>query len=163
LDWKKILLALVFLSVLFFSQLEKNKLNDLINANGRSSFFSRMMIWRSAEKMIEDSWFWGIGAGNFQEKYLAYQKHFPAYLEWAVPHPHSVFLAFWLYGGIFGLVGFLTLIYFWFSSILRSQKNPNLKMIGLGIMLYILFHGLVDTTYFKNDLAVIFWLLFTLL
>jgi len=25
-------------------------------------------------------------------------------------------------------------------------------------MIYILLHGLIDTTYFKNDLAVVFWL-----
>ena len=121
------------------------------------------MIWHSAEKILESNWFLGIGAGNFQKEYLAYQKYFPPYLEWAVPHPHNVYLAFWLYGGIFGLLGFLSLVYFWFYCLSKSQKNPNLKLIGLGIMGYILVHGLVDTTYFKNDLAVIFWLLFALL
>ena len=25
-----------------------------------------------------------------------YQKHFPPYLEWAVPQPHNLYLAFWL-------------------------------------------------------------------
>jgi O-antigen ligase len=163
LTWKKVLVSLLFLFVLFFSQLERDKLVDLIGANGRSSFSSRVMIWQSAKKMLEDNWFWGIGAGNFQESYLAYQKYFPAYLEWAVPHPHNVFLSFWLYGGIFGLAGFLALVYFWFLYVWRSEKKTNLKVIGLGIMIYILFHGLVDTTYLKNDLAVVFWLLFALL
>lgn len=36
-------------------------------------------------------------------------------------------------------------------------------MASLGIMFYFLLHGLVDTTYFKNDLAVIFWLNFMML
>lgn len=160
---KESLAALLLLAGLFFLQLDKNKFSDLINLSSHSSFSSRIMIWQSAEKILEDNRFWGIGAGNFQKNYLAYQKYFPAYLEWAVPHPHNVYLAFWLYGGFFGLAGFLALIYFWFSHISRSQKNASLKLIGLGIMGYILFHGLVDTTYFKNDLAVVFWLLFTLL
>jgi O-antigen ligase len=121
------------------------------------------MIWQSAEKVLENSWVWGIGAGNFQEKYLEYQKYFAPYLEWAVPHPHNLYLALWLYGGIFGLVGFLALVFFWFSALFRSQKNPSLRFIGLGIMLYVLLHGLVDTTYLKNDLAVLFWLLFALI
>lgn len=156
--------AVLFLfAILLLSQVEKNKFADLISGNGRSSISSRVMIWHSAEKILESNWFLGIGAGNFQKEYLAYQKYFPPYLEWAVPHPHNVYLAFWLYGGIFGLLGFLSLVYFWFYCLSKSQKNPNLKLIGLGIMGYILVHGLVDTTYFKNDLAVIFWLLFALL
>lgn len=162
-SWKNWLAVLLILVVLFFSQIGKNKLVDLVEFNNRSSLASRIMIWRSAEKMLENNALFGIGAGNFQTKYLEYQKYFPPYLEWTAPHPHNLYLAFWLYGGIFALAGFLALVYFWFSRILRSQKNSQLKLIGLGIMCYILFHGLVDTTYFKNDLAVVFWLLFVLL
>ncbi|MFZ2188476.1 MAG: O-antigen ligase family protein [Candidatus Moraniibacteriota bacterium] len=160
---KRWLVIWFLLAILFFSQVEKNKFADLVSGNSRSSLSSRVMIWRSAEKMLESNWLFGIGAGNFQEEYLAYQKYFPPYLEWAVPHPHNVYLAFWLYGGALGLLGFLSLVCFWFYYLFKSQKKPNLKLIGLGIMGYILLHGLVDTTYFKNDLAVIFWLLFTLL
>jgi O-antigen ligase len=163
LSWKKGLALLALMGILFFLQTDKSKLLDLVTRSSRSSFSSRIMIWQSAEKVLENSWVWGIGAGNFQEKYLEYQKHFSPYLEWAVPHPHNLYLALWLYGGIFGLVGFLALVFFWFSALFRSQKNPSLRFIGLGIMLYILLHGLVDTTYLKNDLAVLFWLLFALL
>jgi len=162
-DWKKSLVGAFLLFILFFSQIEKNKLTDLVGLHSRSSFSSRVMIWQSAEKILQDNWFWGIGMGNFQEKYLEYQRYFPPYLEWAVPHPHNLYLAFWLYGGVFGLAGFFALIGFWFRGIFQSQKNSQLKFIALGIMIYILLHGLVDTTYFKNDLAVVFWLLFVLL
>lgn len=163
LSWKKWLAALFLLIALIFSQLEKSKLTKLINFDSRSSLSSRVMIWQSAEKILESDWLIGIGAGNFQSKYLEDQKYFPPYLEWAVPHPHNLYLTFWLYGGIFSLLGFLALVYFWFSRVFRSQKNPRLKLLGLGIMCYILLHGLLDTTYFKNDLAVAFWLLFVLL
>lgn len=162
-SWKKSLVGLLLFLTLFFLQIGKNKFFDLATLNERSSYSSRVMIWQSAGKILKQNWIWGIGAGNFQTKYLEYQKYFPPYLEWAVPHPHNLYLAFWLYGGIFGLVGFLTLVYFWFLAIVRSQKNPELKFIALGIMFYVLLHGLVDTTYFKNDLAVMFWLLFVLL
>lgn len=163
LSGKKVLLCLFLLVAIFFSQRETVKFSDLVNLHSRSSFSSRIMIWQSAEKMLTQNWIFGIGAGNFQTKYLEDQKYFPPYLEWAVPHPHSLYLAFWLYGGLAGMVGFFGLIYFWFLAIFRSQKNSQLKLIGLGIMCYILFHGLVDTTYFKNDLAVVFWLLFTVI
>lgn len=162
-NWKKGLVGLLLLVVLFFLQTGKSKFSNLDTSNERSSYSSRVMIWRATGKMLETDWLWGIGAGNFQAKYLEKQKYFPPYLEWAVPHPHNLYLAWWLYGGAFGLFGFLTLVYCWFQAIFHSQKNPQLKLIGLGIMFYLLLHGLVDTTYFKNDLAVVFWLLFTLI
>lgn len=161
-DWKKISVSLFLLALLVFSQLEKSKFSDLLFFSDQSSFSSRTMIWRSAGKILNDNWFWGIGVGNFQTEYLEYQKYFPPYLEWAVPHPHNLYLAFWLFGGMLGFLGFFALACYWFLCFFKTQKNPHLKFIGLGIMLYILFHGLVDTPYFKNDLAVIFWLLFAL-
>jgi len=144
--------------VLIFLLKDTAKFQDLVNFNQRSSLASRIMIWQSAGKILSDNWLWGIGPGNFQDKYLEYQKYFPPYLEWAVPHPHNLYLAFWLYGGLLGLLGFLGLVYFWLKNIIFGLDNP-VKLIALGIMLYILIHGLVDTTIFKNDLAVIFWLL----
>lgn len=159
----KVFLAFLMIISLFFFQQGKAKFIDLLKDNLRSSSASRLMIWRSAEKILKENWFWGIGAGNFEKKYLEYQKYFSAYLEWAVPHPHNLYFAFWLYSGIFGFLGFIFLLIFWFMSISINQKNSELKLAGMGIMLYILFHGVVDTTYFKNDLAIIFWLLFSLI
>ncbi len=45
---------------------------------------------------------------------------------------------------------------------LRAMSE-QITYISLAIMLYILLHGLVDTTYFKNDLAVVFWMCFLVL
>ena len=118
------------------------------------------MIWRSAIRIISDNWIFGIGPGNFQEKYLEYQKYYPPYLEWAVPHPHNIFLTFWISGGGLALGGFLWLIFLYFQDILEIKKTDALRLVSLGWMLYFLLHGMVDTTYFKNDLAVLFWMAF---
>jgi O-antigen ligase len=155
-----ILSAIAFLVMLLIVQTNFTKINNLGVSDSRSSFSSRIMIWKSAEKMLEDSWILGIGPGNFQEKYLLYQKYFPPYLEWAAPHPHNLFLAFWLYGGILSFFGFLFLILFWIKDILSKKQKDDIFFIALGIMTYILVHGVVDTTYFKNDLAVVFWVNF---
>jgi O-antigen ligase len=151
-----IIVSLIFLVLVSF-QMQKNKSLNLLQANPRSSWSSRIMIWRAAGKILSDNWILGIGPGNFQDKYLKYQKHFPPYLEWAVPQPHNLFLAFWLGSGLLGIMGFLWLLSIWFRQFFQ-KKNSQLAWIGLGIILYILLHGLVDTTYFKNDLAIIFWL-----
>jgi O-antigen ligase len=159
----RFLAGLVFVATLIIIlQLKSAKLQDVINRNPRSSLASREMIWRSAGKMIQDNFVFGIGPGNFQAKYLEYQKFYPPYLEWAVPHPHNLFLAFWLNAGLIGLLAFLGLVIFWFFQAAKLQKTP-IVLAAMSVMLYILLHGLADTTYFKNDLAIIFWLNFLVL
>ncbi len=151
--------VLVILASFFVLELKAKKMEDFISLDSRSSFSSRVMIWKTAERLIKENIFWGIGPGNFQNKYLEYQKYYPAYLEWAVPHPHNIFLTFWLYSGLLGLIGFLFLLGMFFWEFFKKEKSAT-SFMALGIMLIILIHGLLDTTYFKNDLAVIFWLTF---
>ena len=164
-SFKKIVLSLAIFFLLLFSQIHDKKLNTFFDS--RSSSASRIMIWNSSKKILKDNFLFGIGPENFQNKYLAYQKYFPPYLEWAVPHPHNVFLAFWLSGGILSLAGFVWIIALFSKNIFSRLKHRktlaqkyllNAAYVSLGIIFYILLHGLVDTTIFKNDLAVVFWL-----
>ncbi len=150
-----ILLGIIL--VLFF-QKNSEKFISLLSLDERSSLASRVMIWRSAGKMIEDNWLWGIGPSNFQADYLEYQKYYPPYLEWAVPHPHSLYSAFWLYGGILGLIGFIILIFLAVTRLRLDKKKEIMSLVSFSIIIYFLIHGVFDTTYFKNDLAVVFWL-----
>lgn len=151
-------IGLMMVAILvIFLQFGTSKMNSLLQFNDRSSMSSRLMIWRSAGKMIADNLIVGIGPGNFQAKYLEYQLYYPPYLEWAVPQPHNIFLAFWLQAGILGLIGFVWMMFVWFRDIFR--KKDDASIICMAIMAGIIIHGLFDTTYFKNDLAVIFWLI----
>lgn len=159
-------ISLLVIFLLVMSQWNTTKFNSL-KSFSRSSLESRMIIWKSAGKILSDNPIWGIGPGNFQNKYLKYQKYFPPYLEWAVPQPHNLYLAFWLNAGISGLAGFLILIFNWLknlSNFIKKQKSGTIQIAAamLGIMLYILIHGLADTPYWKNDLALVFWITFSL-
>ena len=157
-------LALFFaVLILFISQFHKDKFTNLVTLNERSSLASRVMIWKASIKMIGDNFWLGIGAGNFQDVYLEYQKFYPPYLNWAVSHPNNLYLTWWLYGGILGVFGFLMLVFLFFRNILRKKEPKEVLFIATGIMLIILVHGIFDTTYFKNDLAIIFWLNFLVL
>jgi len=146
---------ILIISGLFFCSSLNLSSKDIFSE--RSSLNSRIIIWKSSEKIIKDNWLWGIGPSNFQNKYLEYQKYFPPYLEWAVPHPHNLYLGFWLSGGIFSLAGFIYLIFLGLQAFARSKKKSSL-VGALVILLYLLLHGVLDTTYFKNDLAIVFWL-----
>jgi len=170
-----LLISFLIIFFAFLTQANNPKLKDIFSE--RSSLSSRMMIWKSSTLMIKNNFIFGIGPGNFQNKYLEYQKYFPPYLEWAVPEPHNLYLAFWLQSGVIGLIGLIVLIYFWLKKTIKeifsNQKNSPLRLdetsprietsailaVSLGIIIYILLHGFFDTTYWKNDLALIFWMI----
>lgn len=165
---RKILFGVVFLIlfVSFFDQSGTGKFENLVDLSYRSSYNSRLMIWQSALEIGKNNWLSGIGPGNFQKYYLDYQIRFSEpYLEWAVPEPHNIFLAFWLETGICGFLGFLALLA-WFlkrgllllKSNLPNRENFLLVAVLFSVMVYTVIHGLFDTTYWKNDLAIIFWL-----
>jgi len=157
---KNFVLITILGALLISFQWQNPKFQDLVSLNKRSSFASRLMIWDSTEKILVNNWFFGIGPGNFQAEYLENQKNMPEqYLEWAVPHPHNLFLAFWLQAGLIGLLAFLGLLWYWVKIVLKKPSSVY-KTISFAVMAYFLLHGLVDTTYFKNDLAILFWLNF---
>ncbi len=161
---KVFLFCLLFPIVFIFTHWNSPKIESIKNNYERSSLSSRLIIWKSSIKILADNPLWGIGSGNFQNKYLEYQKYFPPYLEWAVPQPHNLYLAFWLQSGLFGLGGFLFIVGWWLKkTIAIIKKQPdNLPLALLGMVFYILSHGLLDTTIWKNDLALMFWMVIAL-
>lgn len=152
------LIGIMFLIVasFFAFQINSQKFQGMIDFS-YPSLSSRFVIWQSAWEIIKDQPFNGIGPGLFQEYYLKYQVTLEPYLEWAVPQPHNLFLAFWLQIGLLGLLGFIWLLFRFFRI-----KINSLAIILMATMICVLIHGLVDTTYWKNDLAVVFWLIIAL-
>lgn len=84
-------------------------------------------------------------------------------------YPHNIFLNFWVELGFFGMMIFIFLILrFIFISLKYYFQNKNNRnsVIALGLfgsMSVVLFHGLFDVPYFKNDLSVLFWIIIALL
>ena len=157
--YRKHLFIIIIISIILFSWAGFSRFEGIKNLDNRSSLASREMIWKSAGLMIKSNPFFGIGPGNFQNKYLEYQKYFPPYLEWAVPQPHNLFLAFWLEAGVIGLIGFIWLLVLFFRDNKKAIENNRLYgTLYLAIILYFLFHGLIDTTYWRNDMAILFWM-----
>ncbi len=154
---------ILYLSIfLLVFSLSFDKFQQISDSQDRSSFHSRLMIWNSSKEILKDNFVFGIGPGTFQNAYLNYADRFSEpYLEWAVPQPHNVFLAFWLQTGLLGLAGFILILVWFFRNGLRYKNTPynSLVAIPTTLMIYFLIHGLVDTTYWKNDLSLMFWIL----
>jgi len=112
---------------------------------GLKSFDARFVIWGKAIDVFLENPLTGIGPGTFES-------YFPPYPKWGVPQPHNIFLAFLIQTGLVGFIGFI-LILIWF------YKNNAKNLALLCLMTYILAHGLVDTTYWKNDLSIMFWII----
>lgn len=152
------------LGALFFQS--GDKWQGIMMQDERSSLASRGMIWQSASRMILDHPLLGIGPGNFQEQYLAYQRYFPPYLEWSVPHPHNMFLDMWLEGGILGFIGFGIFFFHWLFSATRyfwQEKNESaLASLPFLFAVYFFLIGLVDAPFLRNDLAYFFVIAFVL-
>ena len=125
------------------------------------SFDSRLQIWRSSERMLSLHPFLGVGPGNFQKTYLEFQKYFPPYREWAVPQPHNIFLAFWLNFGILGFLGFFGILIYIFLP--KDRVERKTAFLVQAAVLAILVQGIIDTPYFRNDLAVAFWVFLAIL
>lgn len=82
-------------------------------------------------------------------------------------YPHNIFLNFWTEIGLMGALAFSWLIIrFLIEAILLLKKldrRDRAITLGLiGAMITLLVHGMVDVPYFKNDLAILFWLMIAL-
>jgi len=157
-------LSILSVSILYYSQHDNSKLSSITRGEYYSSFHSRQLIWTSSIYILQDYWLQGIGGGNFQKAYLDYSSRFnEPYLEWAVPQPHNIFLAFAVQLGILGLISFvLTLIFSIWRILKRIRANDHISdtllIFAISYGLYFFIHGLIDTPYWKNDLSVIFWI-----
>ncbi len=90
-------------------------------------------------------------------------------------YPHNLILNFWSELGFFGVLLVLWIIIKFFYLGARLIKNYELQITNDGIddkyiiiallsaMTAMVVHGIVDVPYFKNDLAVLFWLIIALM
>jgi O-antigen ligase len=85
-------------------------------------------------------------------------------------YPHNIFLNFWSEISLFGALLFVWIILKYLYLALKlnigyQRENKGEQYLALGLltaMVAIGVHGLVDVPYFKNDLALLFWALVSL-
>lgn len=125
---------------------------------GEKSAVARLSLWQTGENMIRDNPIVGkglIGFGNNWDKYNSDPglDHYNS--------PHNIILNFWIDTGLLGLVSFLGLLLY--AVVEGFRRRSDIWKTGLVLFVVALVaHGLIDTPYFKNDLALVFWIVYAL-
>lgn len=141
-------LIVVFAGAIY-TQRDSAKFKQFLDFENRSSSTVRLEIYEISWGLLNHYPITGVGPGLYQGYYQTKGPDIlgQAPMEWNIPHPHNVFFAFWLNAGILGFLAFIAILVL---AHLRLTY-PIVALWGLVI------HGLFDTPFWKNDLAMIFW------
>jgi len=125
----------------------------------------RFEIWQTSIELGRKQPILGVGLGNFQNAFRDLTKNrgnFPEYITPMALTPHNIFLMFWLSTGILGLVAFVWLLIEFFREGLKKLKLPMAAVL-MAMMASIVVYGLVESSIWKNDLSIIFWVMWGLI
>ena len=93
----------------------------------------------------------GVGLSAYPSAILPYHK--ATWME-VFQYPHNIFLNLWSEVGMLGILAFGWIVVTWIKTTTRDRRVSSIT-----VLLAIMVHGLVDVPYFKNDLAVMFWMM----
>ena len=107
--------------------------------------------------IIKDNPIAGTGLASFPIVYEDYKE--ASHTEF-FPNPDHLILTLWIEMGLAGLVVFGWLVVRFFKVSINLLREYKYYAVGLmAAMIALLTHGFFDTPYFKNDLAIIFWVM----
>lgn len=121
---------------------------------------NRLTLWSNTTEFLTSSpqnFIFGAGIRQYFRK-IEKPLYNPEEMERLI-YPHNIFLNFWSEIGLFGMLAFVGILFFWlFWAIKIYRKDMWLGACLVGALAAFFVHGLVDVPYFKNDLAFVFWI-----
>ncbi len=165
---KKLWIILIILAIaavaflIISSPAIQHRITSIFAAREDSSNSYRFNVYASCLHIIKDNFWTGIGAGNttFRLVYGLYMvTGFDALGAYSVPLEVAV------ESGIFGFLSFLWLILLVFLKGIKSiysEMPIEDKIIVASCVtgvIGIMFHGLVDTVFYRPQIQIVFWLL----
>lgn len=125
---------------------------------GERSSVARLALWRTGWHMVKDNPVLGKGLLGADHNWDRYAVDPPL---GHYPFPHNIFLDFWIDTGLLGLISFVALAVYGLRHGFKRRSN----IYAFGLMLFLialLVHGQIDNPYFKNDLALVLWLVWAM-
>jgi len=151
--------VLFFLAITCVNSLRLRFLSIFAMRSDSSNSF-RFNVYHSALQMFKDNWLLGIGVGNknFREIYGLYMK-----TGFDALSAYNIYLETAVESGIFALIAFLGYLFTLSKDavkfILTSNDTKRIIIISsCAVAIWaVMFHGLVDTIYFRPQLQFVFW------
>jgi O-antigen ligase len=167
---KKFLNKIIIFIILFVTlagaltaTLNIEKFQNLVKLDEHTSISTRLEIWQVGAVLIKENPLLGIGLGQYQTNYTYRAEEILGHppLEQIRLHSHNLFMETWLNTGLLGFVSFIWIVIYAFTGFrkIKSGEEKNVAIAVVIMLSYLLIHGLIDVTYWKNDLSLIFWLI----
>lgn len=145
-----IILLAVGVAGIFLAAPLRDRIADILSQRDWSTKV-RVVMWKESVAMLKDRPIFGAGLGGYPVAIAPYHK--ATWME-IFQYPHNIVLNLWSETGLLGLLAFGWIIWSW-----GRKKGEDAHLATWPVILAILIHGLVDVPYFKNDLAILFWML----
>lgn len=127
---------------------------------------NRFILWSySADFLLASPKNFIFGSGIRQFYWKIQAPHRTTNVLEPLLYPHNIFLNFWTETGLLGMLSFTGILYLLLAAAYSLYKNQD-RILGAGLMaalIALIAHGLIDVPYFKNDLAMLFWILAALI
>lgn len=139
-----------------------NKIHDKITLQDFSGHI-RQHTYTETWEMLQQHAIFGAGLSGYQEAMVQYHQDIIWIGKVLQPveiflYPHNIILNFWSELGILGVLTILYILGYIFVQSMKNGRNLYMQMVLLALLIIVI-HGLVDVPFFKNDLAVLFWLI----
>jgi len=157
--WLTLLLGILGILLLFLLPSFDSLQNEILMQDRSGQI--RVEMWAETVEYLKTHPIRGSMLANYSEEIAPWriQKDIEIF-----HHPHNIFLTMWVNIGITGLIGFVWILVWFFSTLLRENLQKNKYGLFLFITLFSwLIMGLVDSPYIKNDWSVLFWTYISLL
>lgn len=160
--WKVLAALVLLLGLLFGLPASRNYLVPLLTFQDVSGDV-RLALWQGTLRLLADRPWFGAGLAGFQTLYDQYRlaKHTELLL-----YPHNLFLNFWVELGLLGLLSMIGLLVQFFRkgwTAVRARSRDTQTRILMAVMVTTIVYGMVEVPFFKNDLAVLWWVMIGLM
>lgn len=156
--WKKTVVGLVLIGIVGCGVVSPIRSAVLFQDKAGQN---RLTLWRYSWNFFTESpknFLFGAGVRQFFRKIQ--KPHYDVKKMERLIYPHNIIFNFWSEIGLFGVLSFMGMLgYLFRETFYKLKKNKLWGATLVAMLVAIVVHGLVDVPYFKNDLAMLFWIL----